>query len=57
MSPDQVRDWGRLLGPAGCALVMWQYDNAFMSQTENQRAFADLAAQLATMPAKACRRW
>jgi hypothetical protein len=56
MTPEQVRDWGRLLGAAGCALVMWQYDDDFMSKPENQRAFADLAGLLATMPAKSCRR-
>jgi hypothetical protein len=56
MTPDQVREWGRLLGSSGCALMMWQYDDAFMSQPDNQRAFADLARELASMPAKACRR-
>jgi hypothetical protein len=56
MTPEQVRDWGRLLGSAGCALVMWQYDDAFMSKPENQRAFADIAGLLATIPAKSCRR-
>jgi hypothetical protein len=56
MTPEQVRDWGRLLGRAGCALVMWQYDDAFMSNPENQRAFADLAKELGTMPAKSCNR-
>ena len=56
MTPEQVRDWGRVLGPAGCALVMWQYDDDFMSNPENQRAFADLAGLLATIPAKSCRR-
>jgi hypothetical protein len=56
MTPEEVRDWGRLLGAAGCALVLWQYDDAFMANPENQRAFADLAGLLATMPAKSCRR-
>ena len=56
MTPEQVRDWGRLLGAAGCALVLWQYDDAFMADPENQRAFADLAGLLATIPAKSCRR-
>jgi hypothetical protein len=56
MTPEQVRDWGRLFGAAGCALVMWQYDDDFMSKPENQRAFADLAGLLATMPAKSCTR-
>jgi hypothetical protein len=56
MSPEQVREWGQLLGVAGCALVMWRYDDAFMSNPDNQRAFADIASRLKTVPAKPCRR-
>jgi hypothetical protein len=56
MTPDQIRNWGRVLGAAGCALVLWQYDDAFMSNPENQRAFADLAGLLAKLPAKSCNR-
>jgi hypothetical protein len=56
MTPAQVREAGMVLGPAGCALSMWRYDAAFMANPENQRAFKDVAARLATLPAKACRR-
>jgi hypothetical protein len=56
MTPEQVRDNGLVLGPAGCGLVMWRYDEKFMANAENQRAFRDVAARLATLPAKPCRR-
>lgn len=56
MTPEQVRDWGQLLGVAGCGLVMWRYDDAFMSNPENRRAFEDIARRLKTTPAKPCTR-
>jgi hypothetical protein len=56
MTPQQVRDWGILLGSAGCALNMWRYDSAFMSDPENQQAFRDVAQRLAGLPAKRCSR-
>lgn len=56
MTASQVRDWGEVLGPAGCALLMWRYDFDFFSQSENIRAFKDVAAALAKAPARACRR-
>jgi PKD repeat protein len=56
MTPDQVRDWGRLLGTAGCALTMWKYDAAFMGNAANQQAFRDVAATLAATPGRPCRR-
>jgi PKD repeat protein len=56
MTADQVRDWGRTLGVAGCAMNMWRYDAAFMAKAENQQAFRDVAATLATVPGKPCRR-
>lgn len=56
MTAAQVREWGLALGPAGCALTMWRYDPAFMSNPENVQAFNDVAAALAKAPAKPCRR-
>jgi hypothetical protein len=56
MTAAQVRENGFVLGPAGCGLLMWKYDATFMSKPENQQAFADVAARLATAPARACRR-
>ncbi|MFL5495508.1 MAG: hypothetical protein ACJ8DC_14085 [Gemmatimonadales bacterium] len=56
MTADQVRDWGITLGSAGSALVMWRYDATFASRTDNQQAFRDVAARLASLPAKSFRR-
>jgi hypothetical protein len=56
MTPDQVREYGLVLGPAGCGLVMWHYDDVFMADADNQSAFRDIAQRLGSLPAKACRR-
>jgi hypothetical protein len=56
MTADQVRDWGMVLGPAGCALTMWRYDPVFMANPENVQAFKDVAATLAKAPAIPCLR-
>ncbi|MFL5448201.1 MAG: hypothetical protein ACJ8AX_06615, partial [Gemmatimonadales bacterium] len=55
MTAQQVREWGTTLGSAGCAMMMWKYDDAFMANPENQQAFRDVAAVLASLPAKSCR--
>jgi len=56
MTAAQVRDWGLALGPSGCALLMWRHDATFVSKPDNMQAFNDVAARLATSPAKSCRR-
>jgi PKD repeat protein len=50
MTADQVREWGQLLGVAGCAMSMWQFDSTFMGKADNQQAFVDVAAALAAVP-------
>jgi hypothetical protein len=56
MTPAQVRDFGSTLGVAGCALIVWRYNEEFMGKPENQQAFSDVAAKLAAKPAIPCRR-
>ncbi|MEP6688393.1 MAG: hypothetical protein ABJC36_08600, partial [Gemmatimonadales bacterium] len=56
MTPDQVRDWGLLLGKAGCGLYMWRADDTFLSKSTNQQALRELAAGMATAPGKSCLR-
>jgi PKD repeat protein len=56
MTAAQVKDWGRTLGVTGCALMMWKYNAQFMASPENRQAFKDIAATLADLPAKPCRR-
>lgn len=56
MTATQVRDYGRALGPYGCAMFMWMYDKAFWSKASNVQAFGDVAATLAVSPGRSCRR-
>jgi hypothetical protein len=56
MTADQVRTWGRAIGPYGCAMLMWRYDAAFMSKSANQSAFRDVASLLNSKPRRSCRR-
>ena len=56
MTPDQVRNWGRTLGVAGCAMTMWRFDNTFMSKSANVTAFRDVASTLGAQPRRSCRR-
>ena len=39
MTPDQVRQWGNTLGSAGCALLMWRYDDRYMADSEQPAGF------------------
>jgi hypothetical protein len=54
MTASQVRETGRLLGPAGCFLTGFRYDSAFMANPENQLALRDIVATLAGKSATAC---
>jgi hypothetical protein len=56
MTSDQVRTYGRTIGPSGCALLMWRFDAAFMSKAANQAAFRDVASLLNSKPRPSCRR-
>ncbi len=56
MTANQVRDWGRTLGKAGCSMLMWRYDNAFMSKAANIQALKEVAATLAQTSGRSCRR-
>jgi hypothetical protein len=56
MTSDQVRTWGRALGPSGCMLAMWTYDDVYISKSANQLAFKDVASTLASKPRPSCKR-
>jgi len=56
MTPEQIREFGLTLGPAGCGMLMWRYNSDFVLDPKNQLAFQAIASHLATLPAKACRR-
>jgi hypothetical protein len=55
MTPAQVRDWGKLLGQAGCALLSWRYDGTFMARPENQAAISDVTITLSRLPQAPCK--
>ena len=56
MTAHQVRTYGRAIGPSGCVLLMWRYDDAFMAKATNQSAFSDVASLLNSKPRPSCRR-
>ncbi len=56
MTAQQVRDWGRTLGVAGCVMLMWKFDATFMSKSDNVQAFKDVATTLSGSTARSCSR-
>jgi hypothetical protein len=56
MTAAQVVQYGTALGPYGCGLFMWRYDDGFASIPANVEAFKDVAARLAAAPSRECRR-
>ncbi len=56
MTSEQVRTYGRTIGPFGCAMLMWRYDGAFMASAANQSAFKEVATLLNSKPRPSCRR-
>jgi hypothetical protein len=56
MTSDQIREWGLVLGPAGCALTMWRYDPIVMADPKNIQAFKDIGAALSQAQARSCGR-
>jgi hypothetical protein len=56
MTPQQIKDFGYLIGPAGCGLVMWMYKDDMMADPLYQTAFRDVATRLSGLPSKPCRR-
>jgi hypothetical protein len=53
---DSLQRWGRTLVGRGCMLLMWTYDDAYMSRTDNQGAFRSVADSAARVQRKACAR-
>ena len=56
MTASQVSSYGKAVGPSGCFMLMWRYDNLFMSKSANVSAFRDVASLLATKSRRSCRR-
>jgi hypothetical protein len=56
MTAAQLKAFGLALLPAGCAALMWRYDDTFMANTGNQAAFKTIADSLSRVTRKSCRR-
>jgi hypothetical protein len=56
MTAQQLRNFGLVLGPAGCAMMMWMYNSDYMANPDNRLAFKEIADRLASTPGKVCRR-
>jgi hypothetical protein len=57
MSPEQVKAFGLVLGPAGCGgLNLWRYEAAVMNDPKYQAAFKAVSDSLKKIPAKSCKR-
>jgi hypothetical protein len=56
MTAAQVRDFGKTLGQAGCAMLSWKFDKDFVAKVENQEAFSDIAITLSRLPRIRCSR-
>jgi hypothetical protein len=56
MTADQVERFGLALGPWGCGLLMWRYDESFWERPDNQAAFRAVADSLARVPGRTCTR-
>jgi hypothetical protein len=56
MTSDQLRTWGSAIGPSGCFMLMWRYDDAFMAKSANVDAFQSVASLLSTKSRRSCRR-
>ena len=54
MTATQIRDWGKALGPAGCAMMMWRYDEAAMGRAEDVEAMREVAGVLAKGKRRGC---
>jgi hypothetical protein len=56
MTAQQIRDWGIVLGSAGCALTLWRYDPDYMADPANVESFREVATKLAGLPSRSCGR-
>ena len=56
MTGAQVREWGQLLGTAGCALTVWKYERPYFDRPDVQDGLRSVGESLAKLPGKLCRR-
>jgi hypothetical protein len=56
MTPSQLEEAGRVLGPAACFLTGFRYDGDFMARPENQQALREIVQMLSSQKAQPCTR-
>jgi hypothetical protein len=56
MTAAQVKEWGLILGSAGCTTVMWRYDATFFANDANRIALKAVKDSLAKIPFRGCQR-
>jgi hypothetical protein len=56
MTGEQIKEFGLILGSAGCALNMWRYEREYFEKPEIQHALRTLGESLARLPRRPCTR-
>jgi hypothetical protein len=56
MTPQQVKDYGLVLGPAGCFLNMWRYAGGYWAVTDHRSAIQVVADSLKRLQRRSCLR-
>jgi hypothetical protein len=56
MSAAQIKEFGQVLGSAGCGLTMWRYQSGYFDALDIQAAFKVVSDSLAKLPGKGCGR-
>jgi chitodextrinase len=54
MTPEQIETWGRLLGPQGCALYAYRYENPLLDKPAHQEALSNVAIYLTDFSRTPC---
>jgi hypothetical protein len=56
MTPEDIASWGKTLGVAGCAMLMWTQNDAMWNDAAYRSAFQSVADALQPIPRTECRR-
>ena len=56
MTPTQIRSWGKTLAPLGCAMLFWQFNKTYFTNSNNLSALTDVATLAKSQPRPSCKR-
>jgi hypothetical protein len=56
MTPTQIRSWGKTLAPLGCAMLFWQFNKTYFTNSNNLSALTDVATLAKSQPRPTCKR-